>query len=128
MKDADAGVTDESLEQSGAKRRLRCNCACDGDGRVCGHALPAGRAHGWPLYVPAFSPLVSTALVLATHTIPLFVLPAMLVALVTLWQRRWFCHWVCPTGCCAGWSFLAGAALRPSPRWRSSARTTRWPC
>ena len=60
-----------------------------------------GRVQTWSVVVPAISPLSTFALVLATWTIPVFAVPAVAVVLFVIWRRRWFCHWVCPTGCCA---------------------------
>jgi ferredoxin-type protein NapF len=67
----------------------------------------------WSVFVPAISPLVAAALVLATWTLPAFAVPALVIALVTCWRHRWFCHWVCPTGCCAdGTAWLGGRCGR----------------
>ena len=60
-----------------------------------------GRAQAWSVVVPAISPLATAALVLATWTLPAFALPAVAIVLLVVWRRRWFCQWVCPTGCCA---------------------------
>jgi ferredoxin-type protein NapF len=70
----------------------------------------------WPLFVPALSPLVAAAAVLGTHTMSLTVLPALVVMFLAVWQKRWFCHWACPTGCCVeGASWLGRkAGLRPT--------------
>ena len=55
----------------------------------------------WSVFVPAISPLATAALVLATWTLPAFAVPGLVIALLVCWRHRWFCHWVCPTGCCA---------------------------
>jgi formate hydrogenlyase subunit 6/NADH:ubiquinone oxidoreductase subunit I len=73
--------------------------------------------HGWPMHVSAISPLVCVALVLVTHSAPWTILPAAAVALMAMVRRRWFCHWVCPTGCCAdGVSWLGRRCGRRSTR------------
>lgn len=78
--------------------------------------------YGWPLHVPAFSPLVCAALILATHSAPWSILPAVAVTIMAVVRRRWFCHWVCPTGCCAdGASWLGRRCGRRPPRFPALA-------
>lgn len=72
---------------------------------------------GWSLFVPALSPLVSAAAVLGTHTMSLTAVPALVVVILAVWQKRWFCHWACPTGCCVdGASWLGRKAALRLPR------------
>ena len=55
----------------------------------------------------------------------------LVVALLVCWRHRWFCHWVCPTGCCAdaprGWDDVSGGDCGTfrslDRRWLSSS----WP-
>jgi ferredoxin len=58
------------------------------------------RSEAWPaaVVVPALSPLVAFASMLATRTIHLTASLGLAVAAIALLRRRWFCRWVCPTG------------------------------
>ncbi|MHB0957886.1 MAG: 4Fe-4S binding protein [Pirellulaceae bacterium] len=83
-----------------------------------------GHAPEWSLVVPALSPLTTTALLLATWTLPALAMPAAAILLVILWRRRWFCLWVCPTGCCVDGATWLGRRLgRRAPPIPSVGRT-----
>jgi ferredoxin-type protein NapF len=93
-------MTDES-QQAAPRSRLRWLTRFTAV-LVCAVLLYLpGRAQNWSVFVPAISPLSTAALVLATRTLPALAVPAMVIGLLIVWRRRWFCHWVCPTGCCA---------------------------
>ena len=69
------------------------------------------------LLVPALSPLVTIASVLATWTFQATAWIGLAVGAIALFRRRWFCHWVCPTGTCADVATRAGSRLgRRCPR------------
>ena len=67
--------------------------------------LPA--ANGWSAAVPALSPFVAGASVLATRTVHALIWVALPVTCIVLLRPRWFCRWLCPLGLCAdGVSYL----------------------
>lgn len=71
--------------------------------------------------VPALSPFVAVASVLATKTIrPLFCL-GLVVGLVALIRHRWFCRWVCPMGLCLDGVSRLGRGLKRKPHQAISA-------
>ena len=78
---------------------------------ACGALLLTGTETGWPVLVPALSPLVTLASVLTTRTILWFGWVAVVVLIVVAWRHRWFCRWVCPTGFCADKATWAGRRL-----------------
>ena len=55
----------------------------------------------WTVLVPGLSPLVAISAIFATKTFQATVWIGLVIAVVTLIRRRWFCRWVCPTGTCA---------------------------
>jgi ferredoxin-type protein NapF len=77
--------------------------------------LPKG---AWLLVVvPALSPLIALASLLSTWTFHLATGIGLLVAVIALIRRRWFCRWVCPTGTCADFAAKLGLRLhRRCPR------------
>jgi ferredoxin-type protein NapF len=68
--------------------------------------------------VPAgASPLVALAASVASRTVPAAVIPGLIVLAIVAARRRWFCHWVCPTGLCADAASALGSKLgRRCPR------------
>jgi MauM/NapG family ferredoxin protein len=64
-----------------------------------------------PLVVPALSPFVAVATVVATRTFPLAAWIGIGIGVMTVVRRRWFCRWVCPTGTCADVATRAGLSL-----------------
>ena len=90
-----------TLASIGSRRRLNW---LRGTVRVACLALAAAAllsAPAWPrspLWVAAASPLVAVASLLATRTIHAATLLGLLVSLIALARRRWFCRWACPTG------------------------------
>jgi ferredoxin-type protein NapF len=69
---------------------------------------------GWPLSaaVPAASPLVAIASLLAGRTFVVITSVGLAVAVLALIRRRWFCRWVCPTGTCADGAAHMGTRLQ----------------
>jgi len=64
-------------------------------------ALLPCTARNWsPLAVLSLSPLVAMASVFATRTLRIALIGGLSVAIVAIMRRRWFCHWMCPTGRC----------------------------
>jgi ferredoxin-type protein NapF len=61
--------------------------------------------------VPALSPLVALASLLSTRTFQLATGIGLLVTVIVLIRRRWFCRWVCPTGTCADFAGRLGIQL-----------------
>jgi len=61
--------------------------------------------------VPALSPLVAIASLLATRTFRVTSWIGLTVAAIALFRRRWFCRWVCPTGTCADVATRTGIRL-----------------
>ena len=61
--------------------------------------------------VPALSPLIALASLLSTRTFQLATGIGLLVTVVVLIRRRWFCRWVCPTGTCADFVGRLGIRL-----------------
>lgn len=53
-----------------------------------------------PLWVPAASPLVSLAGAGAARAVHAAATLGLIVGLIVLVRRRWFCRWACPTGLC----------------------------
>lgn len=68
--------------------------------------VPAWSGDTAMLAVPALSPFVALAAVLANRAVSLVSVMAVPVLLIVLVRRRWFCRYVCPTG------FLADQAGR----------------
>lgn len=76
----------------------------------------------WPqaaACLPAASPFVTGSALLARSVVGFAALPALVVALLAIWRRRWFCRWLCPSG------FLAEMAGRLHSR--SAHGWNRWP-
>jgi ferredoxin-type protein NapF len=73
--------------------------------------LPVFRETWLPVIVPALSPFVSIASVVATGTLPLAGWIGIGIGVVTVFRRRWFCRWVCPTGTCADVATRAGLRM-----------------
>jgi ferredoxin-type protein NapF len=73
--------------------------------------LPAMRHTIAPMVVPAMSPLVAIASLLAGHTFQATALLGLTVGVIGLVRGRWFCRWACPTGLCADCAGRAGRRL-----------------
>jgi len=65
--------------------------------------------------VPALSPFVAVASILATKTIQPILGLGLVVGLVALLRHRWFCRWVCPTGLCLDGASYLGRCLKRKP-------------
>jgi ferredoxin-type protein NapF len=109
-----------TLASTGSRRRLSW---LRGTVRVACLALAVAAllsAPAWPrspLGVAAASPLVAVASLLATRAIRAATLLGLLVGLIALARRRWFCHWVCPTGLCCDLAGRLGTRMgRPCRR------------
>jgi len=82
-------------------------------------AWPAQEGSSASLYLPALSPFIAGASVIAVRTVGVAALLALPVLLLALASRRWFCRHGCPVGLLqevVGWA-------RPSAR----GRGLRWP-
>jgi ferredoxin-type protein NapF len=66
----------------------------------------------WPAAVASLSPFVAIASLLATRAIQGMTWLGLVVAVIALVRRRWFCRWVCPTGLCADGAGMLGLRLR----------------
>ena len=73
--------------------------------------LPLPKGTRLLVVVPALSPLVALTSLLSTRTFQLATGIGLLVAVVVLIRRRWFCRWVCPTGTCADCAAKLGLRL-----------------
>lgn len=72
-----------------------------------------------PAWVPALSPFVATAVVLATRRLPAPVWLGLIVGAAAILRRQVFCRWVCPAGLCLDGASWCGR------RW--GRRTPRFP-
>lgn len=70
--------------------------------------LPWTPASGLAYLVPSLSPLVATASVVSTRSLDHLALLGLVVAVIVLVRRRWFCRWVCPTGLLADMATRVG--------------------
>ncbi len=78
---------------------------------------PAVQRSQSPLVVPALSPFVAIASLVAARTFSVAAGLGLIVAGVAIVRRRWLCRWVCPTGTCAEAASRIGARMRlRSPR------------
>lgn len=67
--------------------------------------------------IPSLSPFVGVAAMLATRTFPALASLGLVVGAITLWQRRFFCRWMCPAGpCLEGASWLGRRLGRRTAR------------
>jgi len=79
--------------------------------------LLAAKETSLPLFAPALSPLVAIASIITTRTFVGIHLLGLFVLGIAAWRRRWFCHWVCPTGLCADQASAQGRRMkRRGPR------------
>lgn len=79
--------------------------------------LPLPKGTRLLVVVPSLSPLIALASLLSTQTFHIATGIGLLVAVVMLIRRRWFCRWVCPTGTCADFAATFGLRLhRRCPR------------
>jgi ferredoxin-type protein NapF len=69
--------------------------------------------------IPALSPFVAVAAVVATRTLPALAWLGLAVGAIALWRHRFFCRWVCPVGPCMDGASRLGQRL--------GRRTTRFP-
>ena len=65
-----------------------------------GAMLAAPRGFDWCWLLPALSPFLASASLVATHVFQLATGLGLLVGLIAVVRRRWFCRWMCPTGLC----------------------------
>jgi len=65
--------------------------------------------------VPALSPFVAVASILATQTIQPILGLGLLTGLIALLRQRWFCRWVCPMGLCLDSASYLGRQLKRTP-------------
>ncbi len=64
-----------------------------------------------PLVVPALSPFVAIASLLAARVFSVATILGLAMALMAVLRRRWLCRWVCPAGTCAEVASRAGARM-----------------
>jgi MauM/NapG family ferredoxin protein len=89
--------------------------------------LPVFAVTRLPLIVPALSPFVAIASVVATRSLSAIAGIGLAVAAVAVVRRRWFCRWVCPTGTCADAVTRIGVRLgRRCPRVISLGQWIAW--
>jgi len=69
--------------------------------------------------IPALSPFVTIAAIVATRTLPTLAWPGLAVGAITLGRHRFFCRWVCPVGPCMDGASWLGQRL--------GRRTARFP-
>jgi len=74
--------------------------------------VPLPNAEELLVVVPALSPFVATASILATHSLQLATWIGLTVGVITLARHRWFCRWICPTGTCADYAMKLGIRMR----------------
>jgi len=73
--------------------------------------LPVVPGASAPVVVPALSPFVAIAALLATRTFHAVALVGLAVGAVGLFRRRLFCRWVCPVGLCTDGAGRLGRRL-----------------
>ena len=79
--------------------------------------LPLPKGTPFLVVVPALSPLIALASLLSTRTLHFATSIGLLVAVIVLIRRRWFCRWICPAGTCADFATKLGLRLhRRCPR------------
>jgi ferredoxin-type protein NapF len=106
-----------SQDVSARRRRVRwaVRLACLAAAVAALYPLP-----WWPesaVVVPALSPFVAAASLLATWTVSAVAGLGLVVGLAAMVRRRWFCRWVCPTGVCTDAAGGLGRRLgRKCPR------------
>lgn len=87
-------------------------------------AWPAGEASPGSVVLPALSPFVAVASMVALRAVGVLVLLAVPVLVLVLWWPRWFCRYACPTG------FLQEGVERlrrkPGGGWRRFPFLGRW--
>ena len=66
-------------------------------------------------FVPALSPFVAVASILATGTIQPILGLGLATGLVAIFRHRWFCRWVCPMGLCIDGASCLGLRLKRKP-------------
>lgn len=77
--------------------------------------LPVGDKDALLVLVPALSPFVTVASILAARTIRPILGLGLVVGLVALYRHRWFCRWACPTGLCLDGASFLGRHLKRKP-------------
>jgi MauM/NapG family ferredoxin protein len=83
---------------------------------LCGAVLCLLPVHDALLVlVPALSPFVAVASVMATQTVQPILGLGLLTGVVALFQQRWFCRWVCPMGLCLDTASCLGKCLKRTP-------------
>lgn len=66
-------------------------------------------------YVPALSPFAALSSLLATRSLQPIMGLGLIVGLMAVLRRRWFCRWVCPTGLCGDGASYLGRRLKRKP-------------
>ncbi len=82
----------------------------------------------WPnvsLFVPAASPWIMAASVLAVRGVSVITLGGLPVLVLALWRRRWFCTHACPTGLVLKW-IAKISPLRRRRWWKAVPSLGKW--
>ncbi len=79
---------------------------------AAGMLWPAAEATGWAAVVPALSPWIAAASLLATWTLHTLTFLGCAMGIISLLVHRWFCRWICPTGLCADGASWLGRRMR----------------
>jgi MauM/NapG family ferredoxin protein len=104
---------------AGNHSRLLVRIACLIAAVFC--LLPISGAEVLLPLVPALSPFVSVASVLAAKTIRPILAFGFAVGFIALVRHRWFCRWVCPMGLCLEGVSWIGRRLNRKPHQTISA-------
>ena len=66
-------------------------------------------------FVPALSPFLTVTSILTVKTIRPILGLGLVIALIAIFQHRWFCRWVCPMGLCLDGASYMGKRLKREP-------------
>ncbi|MHC4744030.1 MAG: 4Fe-4S dicluster domain-containing protein [Planctomycetota bacterium] len=102
--------------------RLLVRCACLIAALICLSTILTGDM--LIRYVPALSPFVALSSLLATKTIQPIMALGLLIGVIALVRRRWFCRWLCPVGLCADCASSLGRRMKRKPA--QGARIGQW--
>ncbi len=78
-----------------------------------------------PLLVPAISPWIMAASVLAVRTVSLMTLIGVPVLVLAFWRRRWFCTHACPAGLVFEWVGRM-SPMRRRHWWKAAPPLGKW--